>query len=235
MSTENVAYEKRYKDWRRHYDYLFVQANRRPKQDECINLIDGYVVNSEAYVYEGDINFYGSENKLLNKNGEVLYVWRNLDSDAEFCTMFRHKNGKHYLIFRIELYGYSVFELESRTEVHYVPSKVHPNEGQKSEEVFIWTSADYDADSNFLAVTGCIWACPYSTIEIDFSEPLSVQGEEKWLDVRKVVDSDNSIFDDIEFVRWESDVLLLRGNNVEDGQWKEVCVSVEQLQMELLQ
>ena len=50
MSTENIAYEKRYKDWRRHYDYLFVQANRRPKQDECINLIDGYVVNSEAYV-----------------------------------------------------------------------------------------------------------------------------------------------------------------------------------------
>ena len=62
--------------------------------------------------------------------------------DGEFCSLFRHRNGKHYLISRTELYGYSVLEVESGQEMHYVPSCVHPEDGQKVEEVFIWTSAD---------------------------------------------------------------------------------------------
>ena len=56
--------------------------------------------------------------------------------------------------------------------MHYVPARVHPEEGQKAEEVFIWTGADYDPHTDLLAVTGCIWACPYSTIVLDFSCPL---------------------------------------------------------------
>ena len=48
--------------------------------------------------------------------------------------------------------------------MHYVPACVHPEEGQKAEEVFIWTGADYDPHTDLLAVTGCVWACPYSTI-----------------------------------------------------------------------
>ena len=40
-------------------------------------------------------------------------------------------------------------------------------------------------------------------------------------------------FDDIEFARWESDSLLLRGCDTEDGRWKEVRVPIEQLRAEL--
>lgn len=43
-------------------------------------------------------------------------AWRNLDTDAKFCSMFRHRGGNHYLIFRTELYGYSVLEME---EIHH--------------------------------------------------------------------------------------------------------------------
>ena len=67
--------------------------------------------------------------------------------------------------------------------MHYVPSCVHPEEGQKVEEVFIWTSADYDPGTDLLAVTGCIWACPYSTIVLDFSCPFQPPPE-RWLDRR---------------------------------------------------
>ena len=79
--------------------------------------------------------------------------------------MFCHSNGKHYLVFRIELYGYSILEVETRKEMHYVPTCVHPEEGEYVEEVFIWTSADYDSGSNLLAVTGCIWAVSYTHLE----------------------------------------------------------------------
>ena len=134
--------------------------------------MDGYSVRSKAYFYNGDLHLNGSESELLDKAGKVRYAWRNLDTDGEFCSMFRHRSGKHYLIFRTELYGYSVLEVESGQELHYVPACVYPEAGRKAEEVFIWTSADYDLGSDLLAVTGCIWACPCSTIVLDFSSPL---------------------------------------------------------------
>ena len=117
--------------------------------------------------------------------------------------------------------------------MHYVPARVHPEEGQKAEEVFIWTGADYDPHTDLLAVTGCIRACPYSTIVLDFSCPLQPQPPERWLDLRHIVDPDDTRFDDIEFVCWESDSLVLRGCDTEGGRWKEVRVPVEQLRTEL--
>ena len=235
MKTENIAYEKRYRDWRAQYDTMFVPENRFPQQDEQFPLVDGYSVHSKAYFYDGDLHLNGSENELLDKDGKVLYIWRNLDEDGAFCSMFCHRNGNHYLIFRTELYGYSVLEVENGQEMHYIPACVHPEKGQKTAEVFIWTGTDYDPSSDLLAVTGCIWACPYSIIVLDFSKPLQSQLTEHWLDVRGIIDPDDSRFDDIEFARWEDGALILRGNNVEDGQWKEVRVSVEQLRTEMLE
>lgn len=233
MSTENIAHEKRYRDWRAQYDAMFAPENRSPQQDEQFPLTGGYSIRSKAYCHNGDFYLNGSENELLDIEGKVRYAWRNLDADGEFCSLFRHRNGKHYLIFRTELYGYSVLDVESGQEMHYVPACVHPDEGQKAEEVFIWTSADYDPDSDLLAVTGCIWACPYSTIVLDFSHPLQLQPPEHWLDLRRIIDPDDTRFDDIEFARWESDGLLLRGCDTEDGRWKEVRVPIEQLRAEL--
>lgn len=57
---------------------------------------------------------------------------------------------------------------------------------------------------------------------------------ERWLDLRHIVDTDDTRFDDIEFVRWDNDGLLLRGCDTEDDRWKEVRVSMEQLKAEML-
>ena len=235
MSTENIAHEKRYRDWWAQYNAMFAPENRSPQQDEQFPLTDGYSVRSKAYTYDGDLHLCGSESELLDNEGKVRYTWRNLDTDGEFCSLFRHRNGKHYLIFRTELYGYSVLVVESGQEMHYVPACVHPEEGQKAEEVFIWTGADYDPGTDLLAVTGCIWACPYSTIVLDFSCPLQPHPPERWLDLRRIVDPDDTQFNDIEFIRWEDGLLFLLGSDAEDDQWKEVRASVEQLQIKLSQ
>ena len=233
MSTENIANEERYQDWRAQSDAMFAPENRSPQHDELVILKDGCSVRSRLYHQNGDVGFNGSENELLDGDGEVLYAWRNQDTDGEFRSMIRHRNGKHYLIFRTELYGYSVLEVESGQEMHYVPACVHPEKGLKAEEVFIWTSADYNPGTDLLAVTGCIWACPYSTIVLDFSCPLRPQPSERWLDLRHIVDQDDTRFDHIEYTRWEDETIVLSGNCTEDGEWKEIRVSVDRLRTEM--
>ena len=229
----NIAYEQRYHDWRRMYDQLFAPENRCPVQDEDLTLSDGFSVRSESYTHNGNLNLSVSENKLLDSKGRALYVWRNLDDSGNFCSLFRHNNGCNYLIFHIELYGYSVIELESKQEMHYVPSQVHPKEGQEADEVFIWTSAYYESDADLLIVNGCIWACPYSTIVLDFSEPLLPQPAEQWLDMRALIDPDFSLYGDIEFACREGEELVFRGRDRDDGTYKEIRVSTERIRADL--
>ena len=77
MSTENIAHEKRYRDWRAQYNAVFAPENRSPQQDEQFSLTDGYSIRSKAYIYDGDLHLCGSESELLDNEGKVRYVWRN--------------------------------------------------------------------------------------------------------------------------------------------------------------
>ena len=78
MSTENTAHEKRYRDWRAQHDAMFAPENRLPQQDEQFPLVNGYSVHSKAYFYDGDLYLNGSKNELVDKDGKVSYIWRNL-------------------------------------------------------------------------------------------------------------------------------------------------------------
>ena len=52
MRTENIAHEKRYRDWRAQYNAVFAPENRSPQQDEQFSLTDGYSIRSKAYIYD---------------------------------------------------------------------------------------------------------------------------------------------------------------------------------------
>ena len=71
MSTENIAHEKRYRDWRAQYDAMFAPENRSPQQDEQFPLTDGYSIRSKAYLYDCDLYLCGSESELLDNDGKV--------------------------------------------------------------------------------------------------------------------------------------------------------------------
>lgn len=239
MRTENrnIAYEPYYQAIRQEYDVCFAEVYHKPHMDSVTELTKGYSVRTEVYSGVNEVNswrFTCGESHLLDARGRTVYTWRNLDMDGYFYTLFQHKNGNSYLIFRTELYGYSVYELESGNELHYVPSQVYPREQEKFEEVFIWTSVNYDPSNDLLAVSGCIWAAPFSTIVLDFSHPLQVEPAERWLDIRTLIDPDYVLYGDIEFVRWEDSALILRGSDVEDGAWREITVPIEQLQQSLM-
>ena len=74
MSTENIAYEKRYWDWWAQYNDMFAPENRSSQQDEQFPLTEGYSIRSKAYIYDGDLHLCGSESELLDKEGKVRYA-----------------------------------------------------------------------------------------------------------------------------------------------------------------
>ena len=205
---------------------LFTPEHRHPEFDYTEELADGFSVRFQ--VYSGKIGFFNmkmSENTLYNKDGRALFFWRNTDDDGEFAALIHHSNGKHYLVFRFDLYGYGVLELESGHEMCYMPTQSFPAVREDFKETFIWTDVHYDPESNLLAVSGCYWACPYSVVVVDFSDPLTEQPVERWFDVSSTIDPDYEIYDVIDFDRWESGVLCLKG----EGEPSDIRLTAEQL------
>lgn len=226
----NIAYTKRYTAFRQKYSEIFSSGHYSEKWENITQLTDGFSVHSWVYAEKREGAIYSaSENELLDKEGANIYTWQNLDDDGEFFTLFCHSNGRHYLIFRCELYGYSVFEVESGQDFHYVPSEAHPEERDKFKETFIWTGAEYCAKNNMLAVKGCYWACPNSVVLLDFVNPLKEQPVEKWLELHAILDPAYEKYDDIEFKCWgENGEIHLRVLNVQTEQYEMISLPADE-------
>jgi len=210
-----------YRAWQEKCSVVFAPQFRSSDYDKIETLEEGFTVISTAY--EKIVEVYrvlASENELRDSGGQVVYTWRNLNIDGAFCHLFRHENGCRYLVFRRDLYGYSVYELESGREFHYIPSQ---------RETFIWTDAHYDPASGLLAVAGCFWAAPFSVIVLDFTDPLQKRPEESWLDVHEIVDPEWIIYEDIDYVGWNGDMLELRALHGETGKYENLSLSAQTL------
>ena len=75
MNTENIAHEKRCRDWWAQYDAMFAPKNRSPQQDEQFPMTDRYSIRSKAYLYDGNLHLCGSESELLDKCGMLGVIW----------------------------------------------------------------------------------------------------------------------------------------------------------------
>ena len=198
----NIAYTERYAAYRAEEESVFSHPSGR-REEWLVPLEDGYAVRTR-YFWEEKAGYclHASESVLLDGEGRTVYTWRNLNDDAEFAALVRHRDGRRYLVFRRELYGYSVLEIETGEDFHFVPSQSLPAEGEKFEETFIWTGVHYDPVSSLLAASGCYWACPNSMVFLDFSDPLSEQDCGCWVEMHEVVDPDYDLYDDIEMENW---------------------------------
>lgn len=231
----NMAYTEAYLAWQKKCQIVFCQACASSDLETKVKtLSDDWQIRSRYY--EGQVEncaIRGSENELLNASGCTQYQWRNLDNDGEFQQMIHHANGEKYLIFRQDLYGYSVLNLETLEDFHYFPEEAFPQEKEKFSETFIWTDVFYSSKNNLLAVIGCFWACPSSVILLDFTDPMVAQ--EKWLDLHLVVDSTYDLYDDLTFLAWNNDgSLTLQGENNETQAMETFILSSHQLRQALL-
>lgn len=142
----------------------------------------------------------------LFKNGEFVYEWKNIDGHSRFMTIISHSNGNKYLVFDEDLYGYSVLDLTTKKSVHYIPYQSY-QEDEDFVETFIWCQVHYDSDSNLLAVEGCYWACPYTLIILDFSEPMGIVESNNWLDVPDIEELQEYTDPDFCFLNWQNGML----------------------------
>ena len=211
----NVYHTPQYQSFRREHAFLFSEdclCQRPGKEPE---LLQGWTVCTSRY--QGGV-YRAARHQLLDSGGQVVYTWDNINDDGEFYRLFPHANGNHYLVFREDLYGYSVLEVETGRTMHYIPEKSWPLDSRQGEETFIWTNVAYDAATNLLAVSGCYWACPNGTLLLDFADPLAEQDWKVWLDVQNVVDPDYDLYDDINLERFGKNGLLhFKTFSAEDG------------------
>ena len=168
---------------------LFSPEHRNTELNHTKELSDSFSVRFQGFSGEiGNHHLQMSEGVLFDPEGQERFFWRNTDDDGEFAALIHHANGEHYLVFRFDLYGYGMLDLESLQDMRYIPAQSFPPVREDFKETFIWTDVHYDPESNLLAVSGCYWACPYSVAVLDFSDPMTAQPVARWLDVRSIID-----------------------------------------------
>ena len=169
------------------------------------DLGNGYMVRGYYYADEENKKpgcaAEGCEICRLFYKGEFVYEWKNTYDESRLSTIVHHSNGNDYLVFDEGLYGYSVLNLNTGEDMHYIPTETAKED---CPETFIWCDCHYNPETDQLAVEGCYWACPYSVIIVDFSNPRTPVEYKDWTDVYAENDYE------IDFVRWEGNNLRCR-------------------------
>jgi len=213
--VSNAAYLDEYKKRWNDCQPLFISNNLEQSKKQCLSAQYSVHIN-EYNGGVGNSNLHGSECSLVNRDGKTVSEWRSIDNDGEFYKIIGHSNGKEYLIFRQDLYGYSVLDIDSGEKMQFFPS-----ESLNGGETFIWTDVEYNPLNNVLAVSGCYWACPSSTHLFTFDNPMSEH--QKFVDLIECFDGGYDVYDDIHFKKWENSDLHIARFNLETNS-KEAAV-----------
>lgn len=213
---KNAAYTDKYKEQCTFYNPLF--SDEYKKEVEELTLPYGYYILKTSYAGSvHNCNLSGNKCILYDVNKEQLHSWKNYDDECSFETLIEHTDGNKYLVYRQELYGYTVFNLTDKKEFQYYPQCV-----LDGNEYFIWTNIEYNPLNNMLAVSGCIWGAPWGTLLVDFAHPMDEPRFQ--LDVIEQIAGGYDRYDDADFVRWEGTNLILSCYNVETLSKEEICL-----------
>ncbi len=230
----NVYDSPQYQACRAKYAFLFQKTYRAGHlgEDAAQEFCSGYTVHTLRYEEKepGRCWYHAARHRLADASGKTVYTWDNINDSGDFFALFPHANGNHYLVFREDLYGYSVLEVETGNSLHYMPEESFPLGKERAQETFIWAGAVYDPQSGLLAVSGCYWACPNDTLLLDFSDPLAEQDCGGWLELHAIVDPDYERYDDIDLLGFGPDGLLsFRAFSAVDGSRMAFTLPVKQV------
>nr|WP_315111090.1 hypothetical protein [uncultured Campylobacter sp.] len=195
---------------------LFEEQNFTQRQ--TINLGSGYEIVKDAYRL-GATSFGGGEYTLFG--APQIISWRCIDDRAEFFSLIRHANGKFYLIFRQDLYGYSVLELDRGRIMRFVPGA-----WTLGKESFILSGARYLRSWDALVVSGCYWGAPNGVHLVSFAEPMSE--EQRYVDVLDCIQGGYDIYEQADFAGFEDNKLSLKCFRADALRYEKVKISREQ-------
>lgn len=197
---------------------LFEEQNFTQRQ--TINLDSGYEIVKDAYG-PSTASFGGGEYTLFDTRKTQIKTWRCIDDRAEFFSLIRHANGKFYLVFRQDLYGYSVLELDRGRIMRFVPDA-----WALGKESFIFSGVHYLRGWDALAVDGCYWAAPNGVHLVSFAEPMSE--EQRYVDVLDCIRGGYDIYEQADFAGFEGNELSLKCFRADALRYEKVKISREQ-------
>lgn len=220
MESKNAAYTNEYLEYRKQFDYIFVDKYKSD-DDEVKNLSDGKHTLVISYYYDEShevlqYNVCASKTQVLDSSGTTVAEVSNISYSVDFFSEVEHSNGKRYLLFSIDLYGYSIMDLSNYKVYHYIPEESFTGH----EETFIWTDALYCCKNNILAVDGCIWASPWSTYFFDFTNPVKLPYD--LICSSYDMDGDLNISSDVTPMRWNDDGTMVIKCCVDEEGTKEI-------------
>lgn len=219
----NVAYTKEYQEHRQTYEYVF--NKKYLTKVKTVKITDSITARVTHYFDDSrTVSPYEvrcSLTRITNKRNGTVYVVKSIDYQSELFYLVEHQNRNQYLIYKIDLYGYSILDLSTMNGYDFVPE-----ESFKGGENFILTGLHYNNKSNLLAAEGCFWACPSDTVLYDLSNPLDIPYPE--CDLAHQLGYDNyEIYDDIDFAGWDHDdnlILKCSDGNSDINKYNEIII-----------
>ena len=187
---------------------------------QTINLSGGYEIAKDAYRL-GATSFSGGEYALFDTRKTQIISWRCIDDRAEFFSLIRHANGKFYLVFRQDLYGYSMLDLASAQIMRFVPDA-----WLDGKESFIFSGVHYLRGWDALAASGCYWGAPNGVHLVSFAEPMSE--EQRYVDVLDCMQGGYDIYEQADFAGFEDNELSLKCFRADALRYEKVKISREQ-------
>lgn len=131
--------------------------------------------NSPSGKYRIVIESYKTTSGAWNYTRGLVYNDTKLIADVKrnYCSfpylfVEDHPNGHDYLICGEDYQGQTIIELDTGKRIDYLP------DGAKKGYGFCWAHYETSPDKTLLVVEGCYWACPYETIIMDFSDPMTL-------------------------------------------------------------
>jgi hypothetical protein len=214
LNSKNIAYTLEYQKHREKFNYVFDDKYKSRENEERALPDKKHIIRiSEFEDHSGVVckyNINASHSEVFDNQGIKVAEFNSIDH-RDFYIMVQHSNGKNYLLFSIDLYGYSLLDLTDYNIYHYIPEASFT----QNQETFIWTNVLYSEDTNMIAVDGCYWAYPYSTEFFDFSEPNKLPYDLicSTYDMRNQVNIDSHVSP----LKWYKDGNILLEHSSADG------------------
>jgi hypothetical protein len=198
----NVAYSTEYLDYRNKIiNETYNQKYKTGEEIFEIKDIDDIKIISEHYLTE-DKN-YCEFNKIY-KNNDIVHEYFNVYDQSFLCEYIKHSNGMDYIFYKEDLYGYSVFEINTGKTFNYYPAATFKNK----EETFIGLEIHYNMKNNIFSVGGCYWACPYDVFLIKINNPM--KQFTGLINIHEIIDPEYEKYNDIDFTEWKNNDIKVK-------------------------
>jgi len=231
MSYRNIYYDLQYQ--------LIFEKMRAAYQEENFlkteykDLEDGYAVKADSYGRKnGTGNYAGYERLFIQKcclmyQNEKIFEYESIyNMPSVTAKIIKHQNGRKYFLFKSDLYGLNVYNIEDKSVFYYLPEGYQHHYQQLCGESFIITDIHYDSETNRIAYEGCYWGGTNDVMAGDFSNPMNFAP--RLVSMHEIVDPEYELYGDIDFSKWENGELYLSADCQTEKKidvWKWVCIS----------